>query len=67
MTTQQPSITFKEDLVVKQDKPQPTSLNQEDKDLTNYVELCQSDKPLDTKEFFTLVKSSQQIKLISSK
>ena len=42
-------------------------LNQEDKDLTNYVKLSQSHKLLDTKGFFTPLKSSQQIKQISSK
>ena len=33
------------------------------KDLTNYVKLIQSHKLLDTKGFFTPLKSSQQINL----
>ena len=37
------------------------------KELTNYVKLCQSHKLLDTKGVFTPLKSSQQIKQISSK
>ena len=37
------------------------------RDLTNYVNISQSYKILDTKVFFTPLKSSQQIKQISSK
>ena len=68
MTPQPTSIIVKEDLTIEQDKPQPTILNQEDKkDLSKYVKLSQSHKHLDTKGFFTPLKSSQQIKQISNK
>ena len=53
MTPQPTSITFKEDLTVKHDKPQPTNLSQEDKRLN---QLCQSHKILDPKGFFTPLK-----------
>ena len=67
MTPQPTSITIKEYLIFKHDILQPKKLNQEIKDLTNYVKLNQYHKLLYKKSFFTLLKSSQQIKQISSK
>ena len=66
MTPQPTSITLKEDLTVKHDIPQPT-LTKNIKYSTNYVKLSQSHKLLDTKGFFTPLKSGQQIKQVSSK
>ena len=64
MTPQATSIKVKEYLTAKHDSLNQLTSAKKIKDLTNYVKLSQSHKILDTKGFFTSLKTSQQIKQI---